>query len=102
MSKKFLNTCMDCKTVTDRALWKVVIINGPIRATEKFNVGPEFGPEPEHFELDTIDANELVKKYKITADRAEEAILNGEPLCPKCESEHFYTYCEETDKQYLK
>lgn len=100
--KKFLNTCIDCKTVTEKGTWIVTIQNGPLMIKERFNVGPEFGPDPEHFDLDVIDAKKLADKYSIKEEIVEEAILNGEVACPNCGSLNFFEYCENTDKQYLK
>jgi hypothetical protein len=90
MSKRFSNECIDCKYIGETGLWKVEGYEGLIHVKEFFIVKPEPGPNPLHFDLDTIDANKLIDKYKITAEKAEELILNGEPCCPKCKSLNFF------------
>lgn len=94
MSKKFLNECTDCKYIGERGMWKIEGYEGLVHINETFLVNPEFGPNPLHFDLDTIDANILINKYNITAERAEELILNGEPCCPKCKSLNFFIALE--------
>lgn len=101
MSKKFLNTCMDCRTVSSNGVWIVKVGKGPLFATEKYLVGHELGPEPDHFDLDIIDADALAKKYNVTYEEAEDAIMSGEPACPHCGSVNFYYYNEEMDKDFL-
>ena len=91
MSKKFLNECTDCKYIGEKGLWKVEGFEGLVHIKEFFSVGPEAGPEPEHFNLDSIDSKVLMNKYKISEERAEELIFDGEPCCPECNSLNFFT-----------
>ena len=95
--KKFLNTCIDCKTVTNKGIWEVTIKKGPISSTETFDVAEEFGPNPEHFDLDVIDGHALSKKYGIKLEEAEKMILEGVVLCPFCKSANFFEYNEKMD-----
>ena len=90
MVKKFLNECIDCGYIGEEGLWSINGYEGLLHINETFPVGPEVGPEPEHFDLDTIDAQILINKYKLTAERVEELIMNGEPICPKCKSANFF------------
>lgn len=91
MKKEFKNECIDCKHIGSKALWKVEGYQGLVHVNELFPVGPESGNNPEHFDLDTIDANKLIAKYKISAEKAEELILNGEPICPECKSLNYFS-----------
>lgn len=91
MSKVFLNECIECGHIGDKAYWLVEGYEGLCHIKEMFLVGPEFGPNPEHFDLDIINAQDLVKKYNLTEQRAEALILNGEPCCPKCKSLNYFS-----------
>lgn len=101
MSKKFLNTCLACNHVSERATWVVTVGKGLMFMKERYSVGPEFGPNPEHFDLDVIDAKALAEKYKITEEQAEEAILSGEASCPKCGDLNYVAFNEELDRHLL-
>lgn len=92
MKKKFLNECIDCGHIGDTALWRIKGYQGVFHINEMFPVGPEPGNDPEHFDLDTIDAKILIEKYNLTEEKAEEFILNGEPCCPECKSLNYFKY----------
>lgn len=88
---KFQNECIDCNYKGREGLWKVEGYKGLAHIKEYYKVEPEFGPNPEHFDLDVIDAQKLMKKYNISAEDAEDLILSGEPCCPECKSENFFS-----------
>ena len=90
MNKKFLNECDNCGYKGADGSWLVNGYEGLLYINERFKVAPEPGPNPMHFDLDTIDANILINKYGITAEKAEEIILNGEPSCPEFGSLNFF------------
>lgn len=90
MSKKFLNECIDCGYIGEEGLWKIEGYEGLCHVKEVFKVGPEIGPEPEHFDLDVIDSKMIMEKYKLTEEKVESLIMNGEPCCPKCQSLNFF------------
>lgn len=96
--KKFLNTCLKCGHIDKNALWKITYKKGPICNKEYLKVGPEFGLNPEHFDLDTIDAQLLADKWNLSIDKIEDCIMNGEATCPKCKSEKYVEYDEKIDK----
>jgi hypothetical protein len=91
-SKRFLNECTDCNYIGEKGLWKVEGYKGLVHINETYEVGPEFGPDPKHFDLDVIDAKKIARKYKITEQEVEKIIMDGEPICPKCKSKNFFTY----------
>lgn len=91
MNSKFQNECIDCKYIGEEGLWKVEGYEGLVHVNEFFKVKPELGPNPEHFDLDIIDSKMLINKYKISEEKAEELIMKGEPCCPKCKSNNFFS-----------
>ena len=95
---KFLNTCLECKNIDKKALWKVIFRNGPAFKEKYFLVGPELGLNPEHFDLDSIDAKLLASEWNLKEDEVEDLIMSGEPVCPKCKSVLYVEYNEKLDK----
>lgn len=100
MIKRGLNTCLNCKLVTNKGIWKVEINKGPLSVQEEFNVESDI-IDYEYFCLDNIDAKALADKYQLTEDEAEQAILDGEAICPNCKSILFFSYSESLDGDLL-
>ena len=92
--KKFLHECDDCGFKGSTAKWKVEGYKGPAHIKELFLVMPEFGPDPNFFDLDIIDSKVIEDKYNVSAEEAETFILEGQPLCPECESEKYFRLAE--------
>ena len=89
----YLNECIDCGYIGDDGIWAIKSYYGIKCINEEYYV--KIDQSDSFFDLNEINNEKIISKYNITKEQAEESILNGEVMCPKCRSKNYFSLLKE-------